>query len=517
MRTVFLLFLYLLPVINIQAKNVSSIASADYFGTAVGMSNEYDSTLEKIDSLYHSSKSGLLKLRALVLNASLAKGNDDQVGSIKFARQAYDYAIKEKSYIWQGSICIFLSSQYRNIGLWEEGHNFLKKALEVNQKISALDIRLIQVSLIEQELAHYALLEKEYESVLVHISKSLDLLNEITDSPNQLYQRISAENLRGRAYLGLKLYEQAEDSFKKGLDILKLVEEETLAGFVYMGLGELYVEKMNHSVGLSYFKLAENFAESSNDLALKLALYKQIADFYRRSKDWDLFDKYSVKYETLINLDKENKRYAIQDVFKTNKKEHKKSETISRLYLGGVIILVLVLILVFLGIRIEKGKEYKKFQVLIDNSETYKRREEGQRKQELKSDSSKKRVLSLEAELKILEHLKRFEEELEFLKPTTSLSSLAAFCDTNTRYLSYVLNQNIGKDFNSYVNELRVKYGIEKLENDPVFKSYKISYLAEFLGFSSHSKFTAVFKEITDLAPSAFIAHLEKNSNEKEV
>ena len=90
---------------------------------------------------------------------------------------------------------------------------------------------------------------------------------------------------------------------------------------------------------------------------------------------------------------------------------------------------------------------------------------------------------------------------------------LAGMLNTNTKYLSHVLNTYLNKDFNSYINELRIRYIIAKIEQNDVFKNYKISYLAEEAGFSSHSKFSAIFKSVTGFSPSTFLDYLEKSTS----
>lgn len=73
-----------------------------------------------------------------------------------------------------------------------------------------------------------------------------------------------------------------------------------------------------------------------------------------------------------------------------------------------------------------------------------------------------------------------------------------------------------GKDFNNYINELRIRYIIRKFQTDSSYLSYKLAYIAEQAGFSSHSKFAAIFKNFTGLSPSVFIAHIRKEALEKE-
>ena len=117
---------------------------------------------------------------------------------------------------------------------------------------------------------------------------------------------------------------------------------------------------------------------------------------------------------------------------------------------------------------------------------------------------------------KILNSLDAFEAGTLFINRNMSLPFLAGHFNTNTRYLSRVINQYKQKDFSSYINELRINYIVEKLKNDPVWRQYKISTLAEETGFSSHGKFTPVFKAITGLSPSVYIKYLEEEASSRQ-
>lgn len=93
-----------------------------------------------------------------------------------------------------------------------------------------------------------------------------------------------------------------------------------------------------------------------------------------------------------------------------------------------------------------------------------------------------------------------------------SLANLASQFDTNTKYLSEIINKHYNVNFNTYINKLRVNYIVEKLKTDANYMNYKISYLAEDAGFSSHSSFATVFKSITGIAPVTFIDLLKEDT-----
>lgn len=113
--------------------------------------------------------------------------------------------------------------------------------------------------------------------------------------------------------------------------------------------------------------------------------------------------------------------------------------------------------------------------------------------------------MSIDTEKRILEKMEEFENQLLYLDPHISILSLATFCETNIRYVSMILKNKKEQDFCSYINMLRIYYIVQKIEEVKEYRSYKISYLAKISGFSSHSKFSSMFKQVIGLSPSEFI------------
>jgi AraC-like DNA-binding protein len=114
-----------------------------------------------------------------------------------------------------------------------------------------------------------------------------------------------------------------------------------------------------------------------------------------------------------------------------------------------------------------------------------------------------------EKTVRILDKLEEFEEGDLFVDSKMSLAYLASYLGTNTITLSKIINTYKEMNFNDYINGLRIRYIIEKIKNEPKFEQYKISYLAEVSGFSSHSIFSKAFKKSTGVTPSQFLDYLK--------
>ncbi len=117
-----------------------------------------------------------------------------------------------------------------------------------------------------------------------------------------------------------------------------------------------------------------------------------------------------------------------------------------------------------------------------------------------------------ETEDLLLAKLDKFEAGKKYLSKDFSLAQMASIFETNTKYLSEIINKYKKKNFNTYINELRIAHIIDKLQNDPNYLNYKVSYLAEECGFSSHSIFTAAFKNVTGITPNTFISFQTENA-----
>jgi AraC-like DNA-binding protein len=195
---------------------------------------------------------------------------------------------------------------------------------------------------------------------------------------------------------------------------------------------------------------------------------------------------------------------------------HNYGQSISKYdkFLSNILLFILLLIVVFVTIYVKYTQRLKNLNELANYLQVTKNnltKIQIEKKQE-----HKKTIILKETEEQILNKLKKFENSKRFLNKDFSLSILAGQLDTNTKYLSEVINSHYHMNFNTYINKLRINYIVEKLKTDPNFIKYRISYLAENCGFTSHSAFATVFKNITGLTPVKFIEFLNNENKISE-
>jgi AraC-like DNA-binding protein len=91
-----------------------------------------------------------------------------------------------------------------------------------------------------------------------------------------------------------------------------------------------------------------------------------------------------------------------------------------------------------------------------------------------------------------------------FTNDKLSVEDVAGKLETNTKYVSQVINERYGKNFYNYINTYRVEEA-QKLLLSGGWERYSMLGIALMVGFGSKSSFNASFKKITGLTPSEYV------------
>lgn len=120
--------------------------------------------------------------------------------------------------------------------------------------------------------------------------------------------------------------------------------------------------------------------------------------------------------------------------------------------------------------------------------------------------------LKEEEKTRLLSRIEKVMEEPEiFCKPDFSLKMLADLTQSNTNYVSQTVNETFRKNFQSYLNEHRIREAC-RLMADPENRRYSIETIAVMAGFKSKSSFNDTFKRITGVPPSVYLKNIKINN-----
>ncbi|WP_161554524.1 helix-turn-helix domain-containing protein [Sinomicrobium soli] len=475
-----------------------------------------EEALKATDHLYTIAANDMERTRALMLQASLLRQNGLKDKAIEVIGKADSLASLYQDYTELARINGLRSTLYRETGIIASGKKALDKAVEVSKKIEDPDSRYRFEGNLSQELAYYEMEEENHENAIHYLKKGKAAFKKMASGKSMRFHlaatdELIAENYISRGDVDSAFYhlDLAENELKNSL-----YPDSPLKGFIYNNFGNGYMLTKDYENALLNYRKALDIANTSNFYNLKLRVYNTLVRYYRTVNDQDNHLVYSEKRDAIIAVEEATRKAIadklVQTLYSREEAVRMRYRNRNILIAGGSVLLIVIIVGIY-GYR--RKKDYRKFREFIDEYN----KGEGAETAPADEAGTEKNYMSEETEEGILKSLGKFERSGYFLDKDISLNAVSARLKINNRYLSYVINKHKQKDFASYINELRINYIVDRLENDPAYSQYKISYLAEQCGFSSHSRFTVIFKKVTGISPSSFIKYLEKRKTEEQL
>lgn len=348
---------------------------------------------------------------------------------------------------------------------------------------------------------------KKYSKLITELSVSYDDFSFLKGTQKQvffleslnLFQKeknayLTAKTLYylGYYYSDVKNYEKAADFFQKAKVLANANGFESVEFNSICSSGEMLLKKKDYSKAYDLLFSLLDKVKNSQDIDQKIRCYNALIMSSSKVNNLGMVNLANDSLMFLSNQKADNLTKARAIFASYNEINNQKELSESKKFWNIIIVLVssmVVLAIVFVFWIKTKNKKIAEQPAL---------------EQELKPFS-----IPDKTEAKLLQKLVQYENSGKYTQKNVSLRSLSQAFETNPRYLSEIINKHKNINFNNYINELRIDYIIKKLENNPEYRKYKVSYLAEEAGFSSHSLFTTVFKNKVGKSPTEFIQDLK--------
>jgi AraC-like DNA-binding protein len=101
------------------------------------------------------------------------------------------------------------------------------------------------------------------------------------------------------------------------------------------------------------------------------------------------------------------------------------------------------------------------------------------------------------------------QTERLFLDPELTVEKLGQHTRLHPKIISAVLNQHVGKNFNSFINEHRVNEVKQRL-TDPAYEYLTLTGIAFDCGFNSQATFQRTFKQLAGMSPGEYVTQQKK-------
>ena len=372
--------------------------------------------------------------------------------------------------------------------------------------------------------------EWEYISLLINLSSTYSTLNRYDSA---IYFNKKAYNYsvktkdpviisyptqrQGVIEYKIGNYKNAIDSLKKTVDIIINDKGYSSGLNSYLLIAKSYLKLGESQNALKYFLKVDSLATLKN---INNNFHREACAFLKlHYKNNEVIEKQLFYLEKVLKIDStlniRNKK--LSDTF-LNKYDKPKliaerqkiidqlegnisSSNTTAYSLVGLSGIVLFLFLYQYNRRIELKKLFEKFNHKKENVVIV--------AADLKKEKGKLEIPEEVIE-KVLIGIHEFEKNNQFINKELNLNSLANDLETNANYLSKIINYYKGVNFSNYINELRIDYVLQLLDNNTTIRKYSIKGIAEEVGFKNAESFSNAFYKKTGLKPSYYIRKLEK-------
>ncbi|HLS30935.1 MAG TPA: helix-turn-helix domain-containing protein [Flavobacteriaceae bacterium] len=477
---------------------------------------DIDEALSYTDTLKELANTRRQEIQTTMTRAVLHNQQGDIDKALNIAMDAESAFVENKNHSDQIGAVGFIASNFRELGWKKEALFYLDRAGQSLDKLENKHLKGQYGALLNHEkigLYDYEKQDKKVEKAIADAYKFVDLIEE---GGRKSFFLATTIYLEATTKFENEDFQQAEKLFLRAKETLG-TKNELLYGQIKLGLAQIYLERDNYPEAKNTLEQVETMVENSQYYQLKKEFLKLSSAYYYKKGNIEQYKKYNNLYAEEQQLtDDKSRQISAQSLAQLRLKVATKQKRIW--YVSSIMgVLGLGLVVVIIVNYRRNKKNIRRFREIIGKlrkgqtiEASVSDNEQSNNQMPSVEQSMIGEAIAEDTEKRILEELTRLESIPEvYLQPNVSLSKIAATVDTNTKYLTLTIRKHHHKSFNAYVNDFRINYILNKLQKEPKYLAYKISYLAEKSGFSSHSKFSSEFKRVVGMPPSIFINQLK--------
>ncbi|RKE86776.1 helix-turn-helix domain-containing protein [Epilithonimonas arachidiradicis] len=314
-------------------------------------------------------------------------------------------------------------------------------------------------------------------------------------------------------------YNSAIDYLTESLQLMK--DDFAWESVDYFYIGKSYLALKNENLAILNFKKIDSIFTKQEFILPELREnYEILINHYKDKNDPKqqlFYTTQLLKADSIISRDFAYLSPKVHREYDTNALLEEKGKLEKANIWSAVFISVLTALAVFLIFtlykKFKKEKDILQKYFLIQEklqNHNYVRPETITPITHSETNDDKKTHIAEAIKEELLHKLKVFEEKKHFIQKGLTIQKLAIQLDTNSNYLSHVINEYKGMNFNKYLGDLRIRYITRLLFEKNIYLNYTIDTLAKECGIASRQNFSDLFFEINGIRPTDFIRKRKK-------
>ncbi len=310
---------------------------------------------------------------------------------------------------------------------------------------------------------------------------------------------------------------------------------------------KIYAEAKQYDKAIASINTALDIARKNNSLDFITTLYRDLSGIYKEMGNTELANKWELEYlRSNEKLQGEGQLASVKNVKfmrELNKANEQVRELSEKRRLQNILFCCALVVMAVIGgllyriyranrkIRSNNRHLYRNYVDMLDKEEQARERRKldeqhiAELEARIRNMESASVVVSADNDPKdVVQKVKYqnsrmtgddakelyaavlgvMENSDEIYKLGFNVDQLSELVHSRPRYVSQAINQEYGSNFNSLLNEYRIKEACRRLGGNAAYANMTIEGIAESVGFKSRTSFGALFKSITGLSPSAY-------------
>ncbi|MBO6186737.1 MAG: helix-turn-helix transcriptional regulator [Chryseobacterium sp.] len=325
-----------------------------------------------------------------------------------------------------------------------------------------------------------------------------------------------------------KNYKKAIYYFDKALPELIKVNDFTWVSYIYFYKGKSYELLGNLNLEVENYRKVDSIFNKNKFILPELrSNYEELIGYYRKEnnhKEELYYTNQLLKVDSVIASDFKHlstrvyKEYDTKTLLET-KENLEKTNSYSKLLIFICLAIITALgIVMYYRVRKQKNiqKNYDDLLIKLEESNQVESTAPIVKPEVVETGDKNIKFDSSIVE-KLLNDIHVFENKQGYLEQGLTLKKLSEQFKTNTSYLSQVINEYKGSNFNTYINILRINFATQKIYNDKEWRKYSIEHIAAAAGFSNRQSFSNIFLEQNGIRPADFIKKRIKELEDQDL
>ena len=438
----------------------------------------------------------------------------DYTQAYNYLIQAYDYCEETKYDEFLPVIMVNLgdllndySLNYNSQPLGRQAQDMFDKCIEKAKENKNWE--LLTTAFFNLSNQNYELKLAKYHDIL--FSKEIP-----EDTPDLTYVRLQYQGIR---HMQQGAYAQARQCFERQLQHITTrwaPERDSLASLI--SIAATYRKEQKNAQSIDYLTRALLLTVDKDISDVSASICLQLSEQHRLLGNEEESKSYHQRYMELMEQTHANQLSHIAELNYINalKKEEARTQILEQrqfmqqmALLAGLIMLVLATAFSLLLWRKNRELKQRNKSLYEKNRQVIKMEADAQ---QLRKAYSKSSLNDEQRESLVLRIQEVLNDADIICQQDFTLNKLAKLINSNTTYVSQVINEKYGMTFSNLLGSCRIKVACQWMENPKRYGNITIEAIATGIGFKSRTAFINTFKRETGLKPSEYLRMAKANT-----